>query len=217
MDAQRERARDVQKLAEYIVREIPLVHEMTSSEFGYDNPVLICMDAVLSMNRKYVGFVKPRIDDFRNEYPSINTLESLRKLIQLKGHEGFCEVWNYRHVERVDLLERLSTKFLTIANQEKQTSDLAAMRDWAARVDVMDHLNFNVKGIGLATFQYLRMLLGVATVKPDVHISRAVALALGDGRNLVESISLLEDASKQIGLDATHVDHNIWKYFSEKA
>lgn len=217
MDAQQERARDVQKLTEYILREIPLVHQMTSSEFGYDSTVLICMDAVLSMNRKYAGFVKPRIDNFRNEHPGIDTLESLRELIQLKGHEGFCEVWNYRHVDRVDLLERLSIKFLTIVKQENRGSDLASMRDWATRVDVMDHLNFNVKGIGLATFQYLRMLLGVATVKPDVHISRAVALALGDGRSLVESISLLEDASKLIGLDATHVDHNIWKHFSEKA
>ncbi|MCW5874535.1 MAG: hypothetical protein KIS88_07815 [Anaerolineales bacterium] len=217
MSAQRERAQDVKKLAEYIVREIPLVHDMTSSEFGYDNPALICMDAVLSMNRKYAGFVKPRIDNFRTEYPSIDTLDALRRLIQLKGHEGFCQVWNYRHVARVELLERLSTKFLTIAEQEGQISDLVAMRDWAAKVDVMDHLNFNVKGIGLATFQYLRMLLGVATVKPDVHISRAVALALGEGRSLVEAISLLEHASKQMGLDATYVDHNIWKHFSQKA
>ncbi len=215
MDAKQERAGDVKKLAEYIGREIPLIHDITSNEFGYDNPVLICMDAVLSINRIYAGFVRPRIDNFRNEYPDINTLEALRNLIQLKGHEGFCEVWNYRHVERVDLLDRLSTKFLTIADQGNQISDLAAMRDWAASVDVMDFLNFNVKDIGLKTFQYLRMLLGVPTVKPDRHISRAVALALGEKRNDIECISLLVSASKQIGLDATYVDHNIWHYFSQ--
>lgn len=193
-----------------------MVHSMTSNEFGYENPVLICMDAVLSINRKYAAFVTPRIDNFKREYPDIDTLEALTKLIKQKGYEGFCAVWNYRHIERVGLLHRLSTKFLEYKYQSNRTNDLAAMKDWASSVDVMDYLNFNVKGIGLKTFQYLRMLLGVPTVKPDRHISRAVALALGRSSSEIESISLLVSASKQLGLDVTNVDHNIWKFFSEK-
>jgi hypothetical protein len=111
----------------------------------------------------------------------------LNQLIQQQGYDGFCIVWKYRHLARVDLLHRLSAKFLDYKNQINQVDDLAAMKHWAAKVEVMGYLNFDVKGIGLATFQYLRMLLGVATVKPDVHISRAVALALGENRSLVES------------------------------
>lgn len=142
----------------------------------------------------------------------MQTLNALLEMIATEGQEGFCAIWNYKHIERVDLLWRLCSKF--IEYKSGVMDDLDAMKRWAKETRAEDYKKFGVAGIGLATFQYLRMLLGVPTVKPDVHILRAVEEALGEKQTLLTSIVLLEDASMRLGLDPTFVDHNIWKYFS---
>ncbi len=206
---------EVDKLVAYI-KTVPLIHSIKSGEFGYDNPVLICLDAVLSINRQYERFVKPRIIDFRENYSSVRTLNDLIELININGREGFCLIWHYKHIERVDLLCRLSLKFIDYKIKIGETDDLSAMKQWARETSVEDFRSFGVSGIGLATFQYLRMMLGVPTVKPDIHITRAIEKALGTKQTMIMSIRLLERASKKLGLDPTFVDHNIWRYYSAK-
>ena len=201
---------------EYL-RQIPITYDVQPEEFGYGNPVLVCMDAVLSINRRYDSFVVPRLNYFKEKYPDMTDLVRLKRLVQEVGYDGFCIVWNYRHPTRVILLERLAARYIKHNLEYGFADELQGMRHWARSVSVIDYKQFGVEGIGLATFQYLRMMLGVSTVKPDVHIKRAMEAALGRRTNEIESISLLEEASKALGLPATTVDHNLWKMASDKA
>ena len=150
---------EIQKF-EAFISKLPLEHNRSSNEFGYDNPVLLCLDAVLSMNRKYDSFVVPRIHLFVESYPEINRLEKLHDLIQRLGHDGFCEAWNYKHVERVQILERLCTRLMEITQTQNAPTEIAALKQWARSARPHDYQEFGVKGIGLATFQYIRMMLG---------------------------------------------------------
>lgn len=204
---------DIRKVIDYIAR-IPLNHQIRPEEFGYSNPVLICLDAVLSINRRYYSFVVPRIKHFQKTYPNICTLQQISTLIQDLGYEGFCVVWKYKHIARVRTLDHLVTKFINYAKEIGETDDLTAMKIWARESSVTDYKNFGVPGIGLATFQYLRMMLGVSTVKPDVHIKRAVSDALKRPVSDIEAIILIEKASEAMGLPATLVDHNLWRHFA---
>lgn len=204
---------DIRRVVRYL-STIPLDYQMLPDEFGYSSPVLICLDAVLSINRKYYSFVVPRIKYFEENYPHICTLEQLASLIHELGYEGFHVVWRYKHIARVRTLDSLVTKYMNYAKEIGEKDDLVAMRIWAQKSSVVDYKNFGVYGIGLATFQYLRMMLGVSTVKPDVHIKRAVRYALQRPVSDLEAICLIEKASEAMGLPTTLVDHNLWRHFA---
>lgn len=202
---------DLGKLIEFI-QQLPIEKNIKPDEFGYENPILILLDAVLSINRQYYPFVVPRINDFQKRYPEINNLNSLVDLINSVGIDNFNIVWNYNHPERVKILLDLTNKFISYRNKIMLIDDLQTMKHYASNTSVYDYKNFNVKGIGLATFQYLRMMLGVSTIKPDVHIKKAISKVLNRKIGDLEVIDLLETACKALEIPATTIDHNIWLY-----
>jgi len=102
---------DVEKFGSFI-KSLPLNYDSRPEEFGYTNPVLVVVDAVLSINRQYQTFVVPRINFIESKH--IGSLVELRRIIKQKGSEEFCKFWNYRHPKRVDLLDELTKRFLEI-------------------------------------------------------------------------------------------------------
>lgn len=134
------------------VRSLNLDFNQKPGEFDYDNPVLILVDAVLSMNRKYDSFVVPRVKLIRKS--GIKTLEEVLKAIEDKGINGFCKIWNYNHPERVEILKRLANKFLRIKKELKVSNDLTTLKEWAKQSIATDYPKFGVKGIGFVTYLF---------------------------------------------------------------
>lgn len=178
---------------------------------NYENAVLVCLDAVLSINRKYYTFVVPRITYFQNKYPDIMTLEDLSKLIESVGIDEFKDCWNYNHPDRVRMLYNLCNRFIEIANLYKCRNELLSLRRWASQSSIKDYNDFNVTGIGFTTFQYIRMLLGANTVKPDVHIKNKIAEIVGKKVNDKYAVELFETACNELKLNVADVEHYIWK------
>ena len=50
------------------------------------------------------------------------------------------------------------------------------------------------------------------TVKPDVHILRFVAGAIGRPVNELEAVEALEEVAKRLGLSPRTLDWSIWEY-----
>jgi hypothetical protein len=68
------------------------------------------------------------------------------------------------------------------------------------------------RGFGLAGFQYLRMLFGANTTKPDVHVRQYVSEAVGRRRvSEVEALNLLERAASDAGIGLRDLDTTIWE------
>lgn len=183
-------------------------------EYGYESSVLICINAVLSIHRPYKSFVIPRVEYFAANYPHIKNLNHLAVTIQEIGYEGFNAVWNYQHSERVEILERLCLKFMDYAAAIGASNDLLAMRHWASHNSIADHRTFKVSGIGIVTYQYLRMLLGESTVKPDTHIVKACETVLGRRVSEIEAVMIVEEASEVIGFPAITIDNAIWNTYA---
>jgi hypothetical protein len=59
-------------------------HPPQRDDYSWSNPALNVIDCVLSLNRKYDTFVRPRIDLFVKNHPDIKSLEDLRKLYQVR-------------------------------------------------------------------------------------------------------------------------------------
>ncbi len=62
-----------------------------------------------------------------------------------------------------------------------------------------DSIN-SVKGIGIATFRYLQMLLGVDTVKPDVHIINFFEEQIGKRFNKNKTILAFTELANHMGV-----------------
>lgn len=206
---------DVKRLTDF-VNGLDIDTNVRPEAFGYDSAVLVCLDAVLSINRQYKRFVVPRLHSFRQEYPRVRTLDALASMMTELGEEGFGAAWRYRHASRIATLRALVAKYTQLRDELHESEDLRAMQTWAHATRTGDWKAFGVRGIGFATFQYLRMMLGVSTVKPDVHIKRVTSQVLGRAVNDTEAIALVERVAAGLRLPATTVDHAIWKYSSNR-
>ena len=68
-----------------------------------------------------------------------------------------------------------------------------------------------IRGFGLAGFQYLRMLFGANTTKPDLHIRRYVGHCIGEPVTDMRALQLLEPAAKEAGISLRDFDTTIWE------
>lgn len=193
------------------ISSVDLDFNAKPKEFDYRNIVPILIDAVLSMNRQYESFVVPRVNAFERQYPEICSLRALHTLITGKGEDGFREVWNYNHPDRVRILKDLVEFFLAYKDEGTFQTDRDAMMHWANTGIILP-----VKGFAYKTTQYLRMMLGVSTVKPDIHVRRAAEDAVGNKLSDINVVKLIELAAVQIGKDARDLDYAIWKHLSAK-
>ena len=106
---------DLEKVKSAVSR-ITLLSGKDNELGNYKNSVLVCLDAVLSINRKYYSFVVPRIKAFQENYPEINRLIKLRELIKRSSTEEFSKIWRYNHSQRIEVLRNLVDGLIIYGN-----------------------------------------------------------------------------------------------------
>jgi hypothetical protein len=182
-------------------------------------PSLNIIDCVLSLNRQYEKAVRPRVEFFRKKHPDCNSVAELIHLIHsYKGNfEKFTlENLNLKHAERGRIINDVC-KYL-----EQELSDIVGenemdkLNNWANDVRPGDSYFVGVKGFGLSGFQYLRMLFGAQTAKPDVHIINYVSDIIGRKVTDIEALYILEKAAKKNNLPLRDLDFSIWQERSSK-
>ena len=203
---------DIKNLRNYI-SSLPIDLNHTIEEYEYDNPVLTLIDTVLSINRQYNSFVKPRIKLIKDS--DINSFDKLSKELE-KGDKHFMSLWNYKHAQRIELLRNLLLYFINYKNDNNIKDDLEALKKWGEESSVEKYKDWDIKGIGFTTYQYLRMLCGANTVKPDIHILRTVTNGVGRKLSLKDNVKIIEDISRKMDIKARDLDHAIWLYSSSK-
>ena len=109
----------------------------------------------------------------------------------------------------VDYLLDIQQRFTEPTEEER----LLAWAHWARPGDC---LMLDVRGFRLAGFQFLRMLFGAETVKPDVHILKYVQQALGrpvssSTADQVRAVYALERAGELLQKPIRTIDVVIWK------
>jgi hypothetical protein len=89
-------------------------------------------------------------------------------------------------------------------------SEVTQLKAWAACARPQDYLTLRIPGFNLAGFQYLRMLLGANTTKPDLPVGRYVASVLGRPVADVEALLLLEEAAPLVPLRLRDLTATSW-------
>jgi hypothetical protein len=202
---------DAEKLKRAVESEFPHPRPLTDA-IWLDVPARKVLDCVLSLNRKYDGFVVPRVRLFREKFPDVRGVEDLKDLLaRYPTGEFLPQELDTMDRRRSTVLEQVAGYLWARALDFAGASEEQRLNKWAVDARPGDYLEVGAKGFGLAGFQYLRMLFGARTAKPDVHILRFVEGVIGRRPGEAEALYLLEEAAHGGGFDLRKVDVAIWE------
>ena len=185
-----------------------------------ENAAVAIVTTVLAMRQKWRETAKPRVEDFKMKYSDIRTLRDLELLMESMSEREFCKsVLGLRIAEtpfpRYARLREFVEAFLTYQEETGIEDDWEAMKDWARNVDVNNVKNDivgKIKGVNLATVQNLRLLCGIDTVKPDVHVKNVLKeIGLGNEVGVVELLSELT------GYSSLELDQIFWHWDTHRS
>jgi hypothetical protein len=157
--------------------------------------------------------VAKALDHFRSEHDDVRSFADLEAILaEHPDDEQLAEtLWGNRHHRRARELRGLVAYF-----RERDVTDLAALRRWAAGSQQEDFVG-RIKGLGPAVYRSLVMRLGVDTVKPDVHVLRFVSAAIGRVVTQDEAVVSLETIARRLGVSARTLDAGIWAFQARPA
>jgi hypothetical protein len=176
-------------------------------------PALRVIDCVLSLNRNYDRFVVPRLDSFEEDRPCVRSVSDLN--IEIARHASPDEfvrlALNYKDKDRANMLANVARWLLTISGNGEDAAQLANLETWARTAPYRGYQILGVKGFALAGFQYLRMLFGANTTKPDIRICDWVKSVVGHPVSPSQALQLLEHAAVEAGVCLRDADTTIWE------
>jgi len=132
--------------------------------------VLMVVDAAFtSIGLNYFAAVVPKVEEFNEKFVEDGRIKNLKDLSKADVNE-LREIWRNKRswVTAKNVASYLSTT---------SDDDKPALRTWARNANLKkwreDPVG-RIKGVGLVTFQYLRMMGGVDTVMPDKIVKRVI-------------------------------------------
>lgn len=132
------------------------------------NVVLMLVDAsFVSLGLNYFTVVVPKVFEFKREFVDTNKISNLRELTDHDLQE-LTEIWKNRRSWNV--AKEISGYLSSLAE-----SDREALSKWAKNSSLRGWNKQpigNIKGVGINTYQYLRMMGGVDTVMPDKIVKK---------------------------------------------
>jgi len=180
------------------------------------NAVLIVVDASLdSIGLNYFKIVVPRVKQFYREYVETGEISSFNVFSKLSSEDARLRgLMNNRRVWQAAI--DISRVLNGIKRDSELESDFAALRYWAEHANhkewKKDEIG-RINGVGLITFQYLRMQAGIDTSMPDKIIKRVVEREFGVHANASDDLSFIADMerlSKEIGYSQILICWAIW-------
>ena len=211
---------DIETVATRLAQIAPDIPSTVTEGPEWSNPPAVkVIDCVLSLNRNYDTFVVPRLKSFINKHPHTQRVVELANLIDSypTPHAFVKQELTYNHEDRARILQSVVWYVCTIVEKAPIVSEEKVLKQWAIQAKPQHYRTLNIKGFALAGFQYLRMLFGAQTTKPDVYIIRFVSETLNRKVSDVESLLLLEAASERTSLSVRVVDNFIWKRGARQA
>jgi hypothetical protein len=163
--------------------------------------VLMVVDAAFtSIGLNYFTAVVPKVEEFRRKFVESGKVRNLKELAEADVEE-LRKVWRNRRSWNIakEIASYLSTRGVG--------DDKLALRTWARNASLEgwreDPIG-RIKGVGLITFQYLRMMGGIDTAMPDKIVKRVineilVKAGLEHVKNNIEFVKKTEETATACG------------------
>ena len=175
-------------------------------------PAVRVIHCVLSLHTSYDKVVAPRLEAFMDSHPDTQRVVELANLMASypTPYTFMKQELNFNSEQKARILQAVVKFVCQIVQNTPNVPEEEALKQWATQAKPQDYQTLNIKGFGLAGFQYLRILFGADTIKPTVHIKRFISDILNRKVSDVESLFLLEAASERASLSVRAVDLFIW-------
>jgi predicted DNA-binding protein with PD1-like motif len=178
-------------------------------------PAIALLSVVLAANRNYNKVVKPNIE--RIEKTDLITFDQLRGIIFTKSKQEFYLFWGHKDEKKYNTLIKLLEAIdeLKKVNPEIK-DDFEILNFWGVNQDLLNRKNDiigKIPNIATATFQHLRMVFGVDTVKPDQRVKEVLDYEFGIPKlNDENAIKAVEQIAKIANLKVITVDQIFVNY-----
>lgn len=209
---------DARTLAERLRRDFPSPLPVPIPVWRR-TPASRVIDCVLSLRKSYERVVKPRVKRFGERYPDVVSCSDLRSLIDtFASEEAFHkDALHMASPGKAAMLVGVLDYLIDIQQRFDGTTEEERLTAWARWARPGDYLMLDVPGFKLAGFQYLRMLFGAETTKPDVHILAYVGDALGRSpatrpSEQVCAVYAIERAGEMLNVSVRSLDVAIWEH-----
>ncbi len=173
---------------------------LRTERWGGSVTLMVVDAAFTSIGLNYFTAVVPKVDHFRRAFVEAGRIRTLKDLAESDPNE-LLGVWRNR---RSWAAARGIASYLSKLPFE---TDRDALRSWA-RSSSLENWRLDpvgsIKGVGLVTYQYLRMMGGVDTVMPDKIVKRVInEMLIKAGEEPVDEnmafILKAEEIAKQAG------------------
>jgi hypothetical protein len=214
----------IQKIVDSYMQKVPMVHEhcnrCLASARWHSNAVLMVVDAAFdSIGLNYFQSVVPKVELFRQEQVKTGRIRSMEDLGKADDSE-LKEIWKNARSWNV---AREIARYLVTLKKKYILDDRAALIRWAKDAPLsgweLDPVG-GINGVGINTYQYLRMMGGVDTVMPDKIVKKVIYEILNKA-NIplplcdMDFIVLVEKLAPQTGYKAIELCWMTWLIQSE--
>ncbi len=141
--------------------------------WGGSVPLMIIDAAFTSIGLNYFTAVVPKVIKFKREFVNREIVKDVCDLSQFDYKKAF-HIWKNKRSWKVI---REISEYLCSLKRNKNFNDRKALRYWAKKSNPENFKNEpigRIKGVGIVTFQYLRMMGGIDTVMPDKIVKRVL-------------------------------------------
>ena len=184
------------------------------------NAVLMVVDAAFtSIGLNYFQTVVPKVENFRKEFVEQGKIHTFEDLLAASD-EKLERIWRNK---RSWQMAKSVAFYLATVKVEKNLDDREALIYWAkhARLEdwEIDPIG-EIKGVGINSFQYLRMMGGIDTVMPDKIVKRVIDEILTKANMKIPStdigfVRLVEQIAADTGHRAIELCWMTWLIRSE--
>lgn len=186
------------------------------------NAAVTLMGVVLAANRNYNRQVEPHVRRMRTKYPDL-TFEGLHNLLTSHDYKEFKNVWGHQDDKKYNTLRALVDAIIAMKEANPDLSDWKLMSRWAEKAVVEMRLNDClgcIPNVGIATFQHLRIVFGIDTVKPDQRVKQVLEHEFFEEGNCrarlspENAIRAVEEIARITGHKVNEIDQIFVKYGS---
>ena len=132
--------------------------------------VLMVADAAFtSIGLNYFTAVVPKVEEFGRKFVESGKIKNLKELAKANLDE-LRKVW--KNKRSWIIAKKIASYLSTLSDDDRE-----ALRTWAKNSSLENWREDpigRIKGVGLITFQYLRMMRGIDTVMPDKIVKRVI-------------------------------------------
>jgi len=182
--------------------------------------VLMIVDASFdSLGLNYFQAVVPKVEEFRKRFIEKGKIKTVEDLAKTEIEE-LRDIWKSKRSWKV---AKEIASYLSEIKKERKLNDRQAFIYWGKKSKLEqweeDPIG-KINGVGINTFQYLRMMAGIDTVMPDKIVKRVIERMFEQaGLNMPQKdydfIKQIESIARRTGYKATELCWMTWLIQSE--